>query len=271
MTIQTMPRLPGFVEFPTDAAPSGWRLTRARGKRFIVDYAVAGAEPLRQQAAIEAVAIFPDASGCVTQEDRTVEAPARSLCLLGEGDFSIVAAPGTAIAIIKPISGGAPADAINDADYAAAEDGILPLAPPGHPVQSGPRVIHADDIHAPTDKPRLKILRSRCLSFNWVEYTGLRDRTKLSPHAHEDFEQGSLALAGSFLHHLRTPWGPDATVWREDLHLEAPSPSLCVIPPKVIHTTEGLGSGRHLLIDIFAPPRADFLARGWVSNAADYL
>ncbi|KFI32481.1 hypothetical protein CG51_01970 [Haematobacter missouriensis] len=271
MTIQTMPRLPGFVEFSTGAAPAGWKLTRARGKRFTVDYAVAGAEALHQKAVIEAVAIFPDAPGCVTQDDRRLEAPARSLCLLGAGDFSIEAAPGTAIAIIRPIMGTEPADALNDADYAVAEDEILPLLPPGHPVRSGPQVIHADDIRAPADKPRLKILRSRCLSFNWIEYTGLRDRTKLSPHAHEDFEQGSLALAGRFLHHLRTPWGPDATVWREDLHLEAPSPSLCVIPPKVIHTTEGLEARRHLLIDIFAPPRADFLANGWVSNAADYL
>jgi len=34
-----------------------------------------------------------------------------------------------------------------------------------------------------------------------------------------------------------------------------------VTPPKLIHTSEGIGDGRHILVDIFAPPREDFLTR----------
>jgi hypothetical protein len=120
-------------------------------------------------------------------------------------------------------------------------------------------------------RPRLKMLQSATLSINWVEYEGVRDRTQLSPHSHDDFEQGSLAIHGDFVHHLRLPWGPDANQWRDDLHLSAPAGSLSIVPPGLIHTSEGLGEGRHLLIDVFCPPRGDFIAKGWVANSSDYL
>jgi hypothetical protein len=132
------------------------------------------------------------------------------------------------------------------------------------------QIIPVDDIVAPKDKPRLKIVRSENLSVSWIEYEGVRDRTQLSPHDHIDFEQGSLAIQGAFIHHLRVPWGPDATQWREDQHVGAAPTSLCVIPPRVIHTTEGEGEGKHVLLDIFAPIRDDFAAKGWVFNQAVY-
>ena len=70
---------------------------------------------------------------------------------------------------------------------------------------------------------------------------------------------------------MAPPWGPDADQWREDVHLPAGPASLLLIPPHLIHTTEGIGEGRHVLMDIFAPPRRDFIQRGWVANAADYI
>jgi hypothetical protein len=109
------------------------------------------------------------------------------------------------------------------------------------------------------------------MSINWVEYQGARDRTKLSPHSHTDFEQGSLAIAGDYVHHLRTPWGPNADQWCDDQHMEASTDSLLVIPPEIIHTTEGVGDGHSVLVDVFAPPRVDFIAKGWMHNAADYI
>jgi hypothetical protein len=53
--------------------------------------------------------------------------------------------------------------------------------------------------------------------------------------------------------------------------MAAYSPSILVIPPALIHTSEGVGPGRHLLIDVFAPPRRDFIAKKWMLNSSEYL
>ena len=127
-----------------------------------------------------------------------------------------------------------------------------------------------DETPFPEGNPRLKFFQTKTMSINWVEYEGGRDRTSLSPHSHADFEQGSLAIMGSFIHHLREPWGKNADLWREDEHLEAPPGTLLVVPPGIVHTTEGVGEARHILIDIFAPPRSDFLAKGWMHNGHLY-
>jgi hypothetical protein len=49
------------------------------------------------------------------------------------------------------------------------------------------------------------------------------------------------------------------------------SPSILVIPARVIHTTQDVGQGSTWLVDIFAPPRMDFSSKpGFVVNAAEY-
>jgi len=45
---------------------------------------------------------------------------------------------------------------------------------------------------------------------------------------------------------------------------------MITVPVLLVHTTEGVGPGRHLLIDVFSPPRHDFIDKGWVANAGDY-
>ena len=72
------------------------------------------------------------------------------------------------------------------------------------------------------------------------------------------------------MHHMRWPWTPDMTAWKEDHHAEMASPSVLVIPPKVIHTSRNI-NGAGWLIDIFSPPRLDFSAKpGLVCNADEY-
>lgn len=126
--------------------------------------------------------------------------------------------------------------------------------------------------NVPDEPARLgRIFRTTSLMVNWFPvHEGPRDAERLSPHAHEDFEQLSVTLAGNYVHHLRVPWTPRMSEWRDDEHASVGSPSMTLIPPTVVHTTRAVGAGPHSLVDVFAPPREDFLAKGWVLNADDY-
>lgn len=139
----------------------------------------------------------------------------------------------------------------------------------------GFRLLHyrLANFESPDPSPlKMRVFRSTNLMINLFEpWSTARDETKLSPHAHTDFEQISLALKGTFAHHLRYPWTPDKTTWREDTHLLFGSPSALVIPARVIHTSHNVGDGPAQLVDIFAPPRIDFSQKeGFVLNARDY-
>jgi mannose-6-phosphate isomerase-like protein (cupin superfamily) len=127
------------------------------------------------------------------------------------------------------------------------------------------------------------ILKMECVTFSRIiRSTNLmvstpprsarrRDPRKLSPHHHDDFEQVSVGLSGTWVHHLRVPWTPDSTTWRDDEHVTFTSPSALVIPAGLVHTSQDIGEEESCIIDVFSPPRADFSRRpGWVLNAADY-
>ena len=117
-----------------------------------------------------------------------------------------------------------------------------------------------------------RIFRSTTFMVNCTyPRSGPRDRSEMSPHKHDHFQQGSLCLEGEYIHHLRWPWGTDANAWREDEHVTCGAPSLAVIPARALHTSEAVGPGTNMLVDIFCPPRMDFAKKeGWVLNAADY-
>ena len=118
-----------------------------------------------------------------------------------------------------------------------------------------------------------RIFRTTNVMVNFLaEEPAPRDRHKLSPHHHDDFEQISLAVKGDFVHHIRYPWGPDSAAWRTDEHRQIATPSICVIPPPTVHTTQGVGPHQQL-IDIFSPPRVDFSTSNSTKNAlvTDFL
>ncbi|WP_410676863.1 hypothetical protein [Amycolatopsis sp. cmx-4-68] len=98
---------------------------------------------------------------------------------------------------------------------------------------------------------------------------GPRDTARLSPHLHDDFEQCSITTRGTYVYHWRAPWTPDLGSWREDLHPSVDSPAITLIPPGVIHTANSTTGGENQMIDVFSPPRGDFISKGWVLNSRD--
>lgn len=247
----------------------------ARGQNFFVQWLQGGDVPFTAQSAHEMLLLLPDEGAEVRIGRASAQiVPGRSVCVLPAGNVTVRPAPqGRAVLIASSRKDLASSVAVNDADY-STPDARLAGSDAGYRRTRGAgelQVIAVDDIRAPADKPRLKMLQSDTLSINWVEYMGPRDRSKLSPHSHTNFEQGSLAIEGDFIHHLRVQWGPDANQWREDQHLEAGPASMISIPVQLVHTTEGVGAGRHLLIDVFSPPREDFIQKGWVANSGDYV
>lgn len=221
--------------------------------------------------ATETILLLPGV-GATLKGDHDGVVPGHAIAILPAGTYELqLTAPGEVYVLatdrLDPLL-----EAVNADSYAEPDRRVRPVGTPfaRRNGRSGIRVYRVEDIAIPPDNGRLRFLQSETMSLNWVEYSGTRDRDALSPHSHEDFEQATLAIQGDFIHHLRTPWGRNANLWREDLHLPAGAGSMVVIPPKIIHTTEGVGDGLHILIDIFAPPRRDFIARNWVFNAGEY-
>lgn len=161
----------------------------------------------------------------------------------------------------------------NAALYREQPDTIAVNPPWPEPV-GGPRLrVYGDvDDIAPSPKRMGRIFRNRHAMVNLLyPRVGPRDPSTLSPHHHDDFEQLSYVDAGRYTHHVRMPWGTDRRRWRADEHVTIGSPSLTIIPPPLVHTSEAVGEGENRMLDIFAGPRADFSARpGWVLNADDY-
>jgi mannose-6-phosphate isomerase-like protein (cupin superfamily) len=158
----------------------------------------------------------------------------------------------------------------NSALYADGAPEVAKVEPWPEPV-GGYRLRRYSTLEAYARGGMVHAFRTRKLMMvPYARFLEPRDETQLTPHSHADFEQGSVALEGEWLHHLRVPWTPDRRHWRPDLHLRVGSPSTTIIPAGVIHTSQGIAGEGMRLIDVFAPPRVDFSERGWVDNAVDY-
>jgi hypothetical protein len=189
-----------------------------------------------------------------------------------KGDSTITArTEGRLFRLITTQNADLAARCANAAEYATPDPNVAPFAPWPDPV--GGEHIRAYSGDVPAEPGRFgRLYRGSTIMVNFGSgRPGPRDLKKMSPHYHEDFEQYSVATAGAFIHHIRWPWTPNGETWRPDDHEYAASPSVAVIPPPTIHTSQGLEPGLNRLCDCFSPPRRDFSAQpGWVINAADY-
>ena len=160
--------------------------------------------------------------------------------------------------------------AANAAIYAAGAPEVAPIEAWPEPV-GGYRLRRYSTLEAYARGGMVHAFRTRKLMMvPYARFLEPRDETALTPHSHSDFEQGSVALEGDWLHHLRVPWTANRREWRPDMHLQVASPSTTIIPAGIIHTSQGIAGKGMRLVDVFAPPRIDFSQRGWVDNAADY-
>jgi mannose-6-phosphate isomerase-like protein (cupin superfamily) len=273
----TLPR-PASVARHHDHAPQieaeRVRTWVSRGANFIVcvSEVEAGARLVRSAQVDEFMVFLPDSAASISAGDECIDAQAESLTIVPPGDSEIrVRRAGQVVQVFSHRALDLLALAVNADDYAEPTPEVAPLAPWPTPAD-GWRLRHYRLAAYTLADSNMRIFRSTNLMLNVMTPRGVpRDVTKLSPHSHADFEQGSLAIRGQWVHHLRYPWGPDMTAWRADEALNVASPSLTVIPPRVIHTSRNTNDGGAWLVDIFAPPRMDFSSKpGKVANEADY-
>lgn len=265
-----------FYAEPPQEEGEAHRTWYARGQNFVICYSEArdGAVFERRAQPDEYVLLLPDEGtrAVVEANGERCEIGGFTITMIPPGDSRIeIAGEGQVVRLVSSRSEDLAALAPNAATYAGPHPHVPPFAP--WPAPSDGLRIRSYSLDVPEQEGRFgKIFRCTTFMVNvFPPQIGPRDPARLSPHQHDDFEQCSLAIGGVFEHHLRWPWVADKAEWREDEHERCAAPSVCVIPPRVIHTSAAVDPGANLLVDIFAPPRADFSDMpGWVLNADDY-
>ena len=259
---------------PPQIETEGVRTWVARGANFVVTVSEvqAGGRIERQAQPDEYFVFLPHAGARIRCAEQHIEAAQESVTIVPPGNSEIVVqAAGQVVCVFSNANADLLALADNAADYAAPMPEVAPLVPWPTPTD-GFRLRNYPLAQYTQADSNMRIFRSTKLMLNVMTPRMVaRDVKKLSPHSHTDFEQGSLAIQGSWVHHMRYPWTPNMTEWREDEAIGVDSPSLTVVPPKVIHTSRNTNDGGAWLLDIFAPPRMDFASKpGKVANEKDY-
>lgn len=264
-----------FYERPADENANGAQTWYGRGQNFVVAYSRARAGAvLERSGQVDEYMLalqYPGKGVRITAGAETLDVPGFSLTIVPPGDSRIeVLEDAQVLRVFSTRNHDVASRAANAASYAQPHPHIPPFQP--WPDPPGGFRIRAYSLDVLPQEGRFgRLWRCSTMMINVLPREGPRDPTKLSPHHHDDFEQGSLALDGSFMHHLRWPWGANSHHWREDNHEHCPAPSLAVIPPPALHTSAATSAMGNQLVDIFSPPRADFSKMpGWVLNADDY-
>ncbi|WP_433502879.1 hypothetical protein ACQP04_24340 [Pseudonocardia halophobica] len=270
-----------YVDFtalaPDEISDQGSRTWWVRGQNFALAYTHARAGEALQRGGQpdEYVVLFPHDSAVAKLTAASDEAAVQgaAMVVVPAGDSRVEVTTDTAV--VRLFSAASPellARCRNHADYVEPHPNVAAFAPWPAPVDGPALRVYPVAAH-PYEQGRFgRLFRCSTFMVNLFDPDfGPRDPAKLSPHHHDDFEQCSLAVDGQYVHHIRNPWTPDMADWREDEHVHVASPSVAIIPPPSVHTSQSVGQVRNQLIDIFCPPRHDFSAKpGWVINAAEY-
>lgn len=268
--------LGGYAKFyetePVTVDGDGTRTWITGGRNFVVAYSsvAAGGGLERLGHPDEYVVFLPGVPATVTTAAGEIRAGAAGR------DTVVIVPPGDSV--VRVPEGGEvwrffTAEAADLRPYRLDLDNDAAVAPPTpFPEPVGGYRVRVYDLAEFNAPGRGQVLQTRSLMVNVLKaVTERRSVTRLSPHSHDDFQQGSVAVRGVFVHHLRRPWGPNMLTWAADDHEVCAAPSVAVIQPGDVHTTQEVGTGLSQLVDVFCPPRLDFAhTPGKVLNAAEY-
>lgn len=149
----------------------------------------------------------------------------------------------------------------NETEYEPPVEHIAPVTPMGEPV--GGYALRHYDLTAAPDGPRCFVHRTAMVKFRWPFRQEPRDPEKMSPHDHEDFEQASLFIRGTAVHHMRRHWGRNSREWLPDEHQVVVAPAVAISKPPDIHTTRAVTRGEPVgWVDFYSPVRWDILQTG---------
>jgi hypothetical protein len=265
-----------FYETEPQLNTDGAATWLVRGQHFVLGYSQVspGAVLWRPAQDDEYALLIPDegVSAEVTVGEESLTVPGRTLTFIPPGRSAVRAlGAGRLIRVLTSAAADLAEASSNAASYQTAQPNLAPLTP--WPQPAGGYRLRSYQLDVAPEPGRFgRIWRCTTVMVNYTEpRPGPRAVTRMSPHVHDDFEQASLVLDGSFVHHIRRPWGTDMRQWAPDEHEICAGPSLTVIPPRTVHTSQQVGTGINQLVDIFAPPRVDFSRMdGWVLNASDY-
>jgi len=263
-----------FHDLPPGNVKPAARTWYARGQNFVVSYSEVTAETVfKRNNADEYFVLLldKDSKATLSAGSEQREVSGYTISIMPPGESAVKVSHGMLVRVLSTRNEDLFANCANAQAYAKAHPNIPPFKP--WPDPPGGFRIRSYSLDVPPKEGRFgRIWRSTNLMINVLPFEPApRDVTKLSPHHHDDFEQGSLAVRGSFTHHIRWPWGANMHQWRNDDHEVCPAPSIAVIPPPAIHTSAATDPRGNQLVDIFSPPRHDFSKMpGWVLNADEY-
>jgi hypothetical protein len=263
-----------FHDLPPAESVAGARTWYSRGQNFVIAYSEVTADTVFSRTNLDEyflILMDKDSKATLSAGGEQREIDGYTISILPPGESSVKVSRGMVVRVFSTRNEDLVAKCSNAQAYAKAHPNIPPFQP--WPDPPGGFRIRSYSLDVPPKEGRFgRIWRSTTMMINVLPYEPApRDVRKLSPHHHDDFEQGSLALKGSFTHHIRWPWGANMHHWRNDDHEACPAPSIAVIPPPAIHTSAATDPGGNQLIDIFSPPRHDFSKMpGWVLNADEY-
>lgn len=272
-----------FAEQPpqvvsADGLAKTW-ITRGGNFAVCVSEVKTGAILLRADNPEESMVIVPPGGASLTIKagNETVEAEPESLTILPPGSSEVIArSAGKVAQIFSKASADVMALAVNAKVYADGAPELAPVDLWPEPV-GGFKLRHyplAQYLDPKGDRIQPRCFRSTNMMVNlFGQFFTRRPTNALSPHWHDDFEQGSLTFEGTWTHHLRYNWGADLATWVPDDHAEMPTPSVIIIPALAVHTSRCIGTDGppSSLYDIFCPPRMDFASKpGFVINEAEY-